>query len=228
VAEPLLSGDPTPDTEAAWTTPEQGLDPTRGKEYIDAATKVMQQQAMGWEIIQLRRQRMPWREIARSLGISQATAVDQYRRAMTATPVLQFDDYRFEETELIDAAINDLMTIAQSGRAEDRIKAWQEIRGWSERKAKLLGLDAPSRQVNFTLDYIAAQVYQLEQELGIEHGGTIDAEVIASQSSGGEAWPVAAIEGTAASEAGPRRPFAPVDDLPISDRPDWVDSASAE
>lgn len=225
MAEPLPTGSPpTQDTE----TPEQGLDPTRGKEYVDAATAIMRRDAMGWEIIQMRRQRLPWRQIASTLGVSQATAVDHYRRAMTQTPVLQFDDYRFEEVELIDTAINDLLTIAQSGRAEDRVKAWGEIRSWAERKAKLLGLDAPSRQINLTLDYIAAQVYELEQELGVPHGGVIDAEVIASQSGGGEAGAVAALEGAAVSEAGPRRPFAPVDDLPIPDRPDWVDSASAE
>lgn len=66
---------------------------------------------------------------------------------------------------LVDDATADLMIIA---RDEDvsprtRIEAWSTIRAWAERKAKLLGLDAPTQVV--TIDKVDQEIAALSREL---------------------------------------------------------------
>lgn len=47
------------------------------------------------------------------------------------------------------------------------MEAWNAIRGWAERKARLLGLDAPAKHQFLTMDMIDAEVKRLQVELGI-------------------------------------------------------------
>ena len=65
--------------------------------------------------------------------------------------------------------MNSLMGIATDSNTSvrTRVEAWSAIRGWAERKARLLGLDAPKTQAVLTLDAIDAQIAALEAELGL-------------------------------------------------------------
>lgn len=49
--------------------------------------------------------------------------------------------------------------------AKTRVEAWLAIRGWAERKARLLCLDAPTKHAVLTLDALYAQIAALEAEL---------------------------------------------------------------
>ena len=76
------------------------------------------------------------------------------------------DEHRAEELGLIDTAVTDLMGIATDSTtsARTRVEAWSAIRGWAERKARLLGLDSPTKHAVLTLDALDAQIAALEPE----------------------------------------------------------------
>ena len=128
-------------------------------------------------IIELRRQRLHWDEIGAAVGVSASVACRDWQAAMARHPLSRttLEDYRAEETELIDQAVRALMAIARddsvmpNGRARvserTRVEAWAAIRGWAERKARLLGLDAPAKYNVTTLGQIETEIACLEAEL---------------------------------------------------------------
>jgi hypothetical protein len=103
-----------------------------------------------------------------------------FHEALAALPRHGIDELRAEETELIDHAVNSLMSIATDSNtpARTRVEAWSAIRGWAERKARLLGLDAPKTHAVLTLDALDTQIAALEAELGlrasVEEGPGVD------------------------------------------------------
>lgn len=115
-------------------------------------------------IVELRRQRRQWDAIGAEFDISAQRAYQLYQQALTERPNLQVDEHRAEETELIDLAVRRLMAIAVDGSVSPRTKveAWGTIRSWCERKAKLLGLDAPTVHQHLTMDAIDAEIAQLD------------------------------------------------------------------
>ena len=120
------------------------------------------------EIVALRRQRMTQDAIARKLGISQQRVSQLYQRALAEIPAYQVDEHRAEELLLIDDAISALLVIARDydTSARTAVEAWTSIRGWAERKAKLLGLDAPDRHEFITIDAIDREIAALNTQLG--------------------------------------------------------------
>jgi hypothetical protein len=120
-------------------------------------------------VVELRRSRMTFDEIGHQLGITSQRAGRIFHDALAALPRHGIDELRVEETELIDHAVNSLMGIATDSNTSDRtrVEAWSAIRGWAERKARLLGLDAPKTHAVLTLDAIDAQIATLEAELGV-------------------------------------------------------------
>jgi hypothetical protein len=117
-------------------------------------------------VVELRRQRLGWKQIAETLGCSVGTAWNDYQRMIAEAPAQHVDEHRAEELMLIDDAIADLMGIARDEAhvsARSRIEAWSSIRGWAERKAKLLGLDAPTQVV--TIDKVDQEIAALQREL---------------------------------------------------------------
>ena len=120
-------------------------------------------------VITLRRNRVSFEDIGRALGISKQRAHQIYVRALAEIPAGEISEHRAEELTLIDDAIRDLLRLARDhARPRTTVEAWNAIRGWSERKAKLLGLDAPSRKAIevITSDVIEAEIARLEIELG--------------------------------------------------------------
>ena len=120
-------------------------------------------------VIALRRNRVSFEDIGRALGISKQRAHQIYIKALAEIPAAEIGEHRAEELTLIDDAIRDLLRLARDhARPRTAVEAWNAIRGWSERKAKLLGLDAPSRKAIevITTEMIEAEIARLEIELG--------------------------------------------------------------
>jgi hypothetical protein len=132
-------------------------------------------------VIELRRQRLTWEAIGADLGVSKQRAHQLYREAVDAHPVAALAEHRHEEAELIDRAVRDLLSIATDDREtatekgvrpvvspRTRVEAWSAIRGWSEHRARLFGLNAPSRSTVdvVTHDSLAEEMQRLAAELG--------------------------------------------------------------
>lgn len=116
-------------------------------------------------VVELRRQRLPWAEIAKDVGVSERVAHRYYDQALADIPARHVDEHRAEELLLVDDAVADLMVIATDKfvSPRNRIEAWSTVRAWAERKAKLLGLDAPTQIV--TIDRVDQEIKALEREL---------------------------------------------------------------
>jgi hypothetical protein len=121
------------------------------------------------QVVQMRRARMSFAEIAEQLAVTPQRVGQLYRDALAQIPRQNVDEHRAEELELIDTAVGALIGIATDSTtsARTRVEAWSAIRGWAERKARLLGLDAPKTHAVLTLDAIDAQIAALEAELGV-------------------------------------------------------------
>jgi len=120
-------------------------------------------------VVELRRQRFTWSEIGTRLDITGQRAGQLYRSALAAIVVPCVDELRAEEGELIDMAVNRLLTIAEDDTVSPRtrVEAWTAIRGWSERRARLFGLDAPAGHQVLTLEVLDAEIAALSAELGL-------------------------------------------------------------
>jgi hypothetical protein len=120
------------------------------------------------QVVALRRRRATFDQIGRALGVSKERAWKLYQEALAQVPAAQVDEHRAEELVLIDDAIAALMRIARDGGTSPRtaVEAWTSVRGWAERKAKLLGLDAPTRFEHLTLDAIDAELRKAKAEMG--------------------------------------------------------------
>lgn len=119
------------------------------------------------QVVALRRRRATFEQIGRALGVSKERAWKLYQEALAEIPAAHVDEHRAEELILIDDAIADLLKVARDhDRPRTAVEAWNSIRGWAERKAKLLGLDAPQQIEHFTIDAIDAQLRILKAEMG--------------------------------------------------------------
>lgn len=116
-------------------------------------------------IVELRRQRLTWPDIAKAMGMTSSRVRLLYNRALAEIPAQHVDEHRAEELTLCDDATANLMTIALDEKVthRSRIEAWNVIRSWAERKAKLLGLDAPTQVV--TIDKVDQEIAALQREL---------------------------------------------------------------
>lgn len=133
------------------------------------------------QVVQLKRTKLSFAEIGRRLGITGQRAGQLYREALAQVPRMAVEEHRVEELELYDTAIHQLMRIAtsqdQTVTPRTKVEAWTAIRGFAERKAKLLGLDAPSKHEVISLDAIDAEIAELTRALA---GGAETTETPAS------------------------------------------------
>lgn len=116
-------------------------------------------------IVELRRQRINWTDIGKAMGLSVPRCRTLYDQALAEIPAQHVDEHRAEELMLVDDATADLMIIAKDENVtpRSRIEAWSIIRSWAERKAKLLGLDAPTQVVR--IDNIDKEIAELTKEM---------------------------------------------------------------
>lgn len=94
-------------------------------------------------VIEMRRAKMTFAEIGEQLGVGRARAHEIYLDALRDIPAKQVDQHRAEQIELAATAIDDLLEIVRDHRQpRTAVEGWSAIRGWAERLAKVIGLDA--------------------------------------------------------------------------------------
>lgn len=88
-------------------------------------------------------------------------------------PAAHLHEHRAEELALVDDAIADLMPIARDhNHPRSAIEAWNAVRGWAERKAKLLGLDAPKQTEVRNIDEIDVRLLELAEQVDLGETGS--------------------------------------------------------
>ena len=114
------------------------------------------------EALKLRSEGLTYREIAERLGINTSTAYRRVENALRAIPADGVDEMRQLEGERLDKLHAALWERALEGD----LQAIDRLLTISNRRAKLFGLDAPTRQVNelqsFSTAEINAEVRRLE------------------------------------------------------------------
>lgn len=119
---------------------------------------------------ELRKDGWPYRRIATELGVGVATAHDDVRAAMEdLLPIEVIEQVREMEADRLDH----LMVLAMNVVADDaadydtRLKAIDKVLAVQQRRAKLLGLDAPERlEVGATVTITApSQIADLRDDL---------------------------------------------------------------
>jgi hypothetical protein len=120
------------------------------------------------EVLRLRSQQFTFAEIGQQLGITGQRCGAIYRKVLAERVDLSVDEHRAEQADLIDEAICELRAIANGPKAGLRYKidSWLAIVRFLERKAKLYGLDEPTKTEVLTITGIDAEIAKLEQELG--------------------------------------------------------------
>jgi len=119
--------------------------------------------------LKLRSLGFTYQQIADKTGISKTAAYHRVKRALAAIPQEAVEEYRRLEGERLDV----LLSIAQN-EAFTKKSMWAIDRCLSimDRRAKLLGLDAPTRHEVITLDAVTAEIQRLERKLGEADDGS--------------------------------------------------------
>lgn len=115
------------------------------------------------EALKLRSRGYTYQQIADHMACSKPTAYARVQRALAAIPAEAAEEYRRLENDRLDTlqaiAMHEVVT-KKSMQAIDRVLHIMD------RRAKLLGLDAPTKTEVITLDAIDAEIRRLETQLG--------------------------------------------------------------
>jgi len=130
------------------------------------------------EALKYRSRGYTYQQIADTMGCSKPTALARVRRALAAIPAEAVDEYRRLEGERLD---NLLAIATHQAMTKKSLFAIDRCLAIMDRRARLLGLDAPVRTEVITLDYIQAEIQRLEATLG-----EIDDDATAATPSGTE------------------------------------------
>lgn len=142
-------------------------------------------------IVEMRRTWRPFDQIGAEFGITGARAHQIYWEAVNERPTQQVEEHRAEQLELYDLATRRLMAIAMSTNpkmsARTQVEAWNAIRGFSEARRRLLGLDAPAQvQVNHQVDSDFDRAYaELLETMRERAAAAEDQDGLAAITSGG-------------------------------------------
>jgi len=115
--------------------------------------------------LKLRSLGMSYQAIADQMGVTKATAYNRCQRALAAIPAEAVDEFRRLEGQRLDLLLEQAMEKALSGD-KGSLFAMDRVLAIMDRRAKLMGLDAPVRTEVITLDYIQAEIQRLEATLG--------------------------------------------------------------
>lgn len=115
-------------------------------------------------VLHLRKAALTFDQIADQLGYADASGAKRaYDRAMQATIQQPADELRVLEDERLDTLLRAVWPSAISGKGWAVQRALQIM----ERRAKLLGLDAPSRAHVTVSDEMTERIKQLAAQLGV-------------------------------------------------------------
>jgi len=127
------------------------------------------------EALRLRSRGYTYQQIADQMDCSKPTAYARVQRALAAIPAEAVDEYRRLEGERLDG----LLAIAtHKAFTQNSLPAIDRCLAIMDRRAKLLGLDAPVKTEVITLDFIQAEIARLEASLGEndEHAEATEAD----------------------------------------------------
>jgi len=102
------------------------------------------------EALTLRSRGYKYQQIADQMGCSKPTAYARVQRALAAIPAEAVEEYRKLEGDRLDTLLNIAMYEAQTRKS---MYAIDRVLSIMERRAKLMGLDAPVRQQVETITY---------------------------------------------------------------------------
>jgi hypothetical protein len=108
---------------------------------------------------------MSYQAIADQMSVTKATAYNRCQRALAAIPDEAVDEFRRLEGQRLDLLLEKAMDKALS-EEKSSMFAIDRVLAIMDRRAKLMGLDAPVRTEVITLDYIQAEIQRLEATLG--------------------------------------------------------------
>ena len=111
------------------------------------------------EALKYRSRGYTYQQIADTMGCSKPTAFARVKRALAAIPAEAVDEYRRLEGERLD---NLLAIATHQAMTKKSLFAIDRCLAIMDRRAKLLGLDAPIRTEVITLDYIQAEIQRLD------------------------------------------------------------------
>ena len=134
-------------------------------------------------VIQLRRERHTFDEIARELGTSTTRAYNIYRQALALIPAADIEEHRAESLQLIEDQQRTLMGIIERTKHSQPRTATESSRvmaQWEERKSRLLGMDAPTRNEYKIIpdDQVEWSIRELERQVGEKRAAAIEAPVV--------------------------------------------------
>jgi AcrR family transcriptional regulator len=130
------------------------------------------------EALKLRSRGFTYQQIADNMGCSKGAAYQRVSRALAAIPAEAVDEYRRLEAERLDG----LLAIAtHQAYTKKSLFAIDRVLAIMDRRAKLLGLDSPVKHEVVTLDYVTAQINQLERELGVIDADASTEEIIGAE-----------------------------------------------
>lgn len=135
------------------------------------------------QVVQMRGARLSWAEIGRRLNISGQRAGRIYSEALAAIPTQSIDEHRAEALEELDYLARKALEVLERQHVtvsnghvvsldgvplEDSapvLAAIDRLLRIQERKAKLLGLDAPSKHEVMTLNALDAEIASLTAKM---------------------------------------------------------------
>ena len=115
--------------------------------------------------LRLRSLGFSYQAIADQMGVTKATAYNRCQRALAAIPAEAVDEFRRLEGQRLDLLLEKAMEKALS-EEKGALFAIDRVLAIMDRRAKLMGLDAPVRTEVIPLDYIQAEIQRLEATLG--------------------------------------------------------------
>jgi predicted DNA-binding protein (UPF0251 family) len=127
----------------------------RTEEQAHLDTEALRLRSLGWT----------FQRIADHVGVTKATAYNRVQRALAAIPAEAVDEFRRLEMERLDIILNVAMDKALSGD-KGALFAVDRVISIMDRRAKLMGLDAPTKHEVLTLDTVTAEIRRLEAQLG--------------------------------------------------------------
>ena len=119
-------------------------------------------------VVEMRRSRMSFPEIAAALGVTKQRAHAIYTKALAEIPRAQVEEHIAEELQLIDDGIRDLLLLARDhSKPRNAVEAWNAIARFIELEARLLDLfpAAKARVHIITEDMVQAEIDRLSAEL---------------------------------------------------------------
>lgn len=129
-------------------------------------------------VIQLRRERHTFAEIGRELGTSTTRAYNIYRQALALIPAADIEEHRAESLQLIDDQQQMLISVIERTKITAPRTATESSRVmsvWEERKARLLGLDMPTRTEHriISAEETEYSIRELERQVGEKRAAAI-------------------------------------------------------